>query len=203
MHFVPSVSTATRAPRRGWRRAAASLALLALLCAPSAQAELTQIGERPLTHPAREPRLRVRRAPDDEDAEDVQRDDDVQRGDVARDDAPVDRGGGEGRRRPRCRHAQGDRDEGEDRPRAGGAQQRREPAHLAAAVAGAPQAPPRVLPQQVQALTEAGVLGRDRRAVVDGRAPVAVRGHRPATSGSSGLRVRKTWSGRPFSTISR
>ena len=27
-------------------------------------------------------------------------------------------------------------------------------------------------------------------------------GHSPATSGSSALRVRKTWSGRPFSTIS-
>ena len=27
--------------------------------------------------------------------------------------------------------------------------------------------------------------------------------HSPATSASSGLRVRKTWSGRPFSTISR
>ena len=87
--------------------------------------------------------------------------------------------------------------------RAVGAQQRGEPAQLAPAAAGAAQAPARVLPQQVQALAEAGVLGRDRRAVVDGRAPVAVRGHRPATSGSSGLRVRKTWSGRPFSTISR
>ena len=31
----------------------------------------------------------------------------------------------------------------------------------------------------------------------------AMRAHRPLTSGSRGLRVRKTWSGRPFSTISR
>ena len=54
MRFVPAQPTATRAPRRGWRRAAASLALLGMLarlCAPSAQAELLQIGERQLDVP--------------------------------------------------------------------------------------------------------------------------------------------------------
>ena len=57
--------------------------------------------------------------------------------------------------------------------------------------------------EQVQALAEARVLGCHGRAIVDGRTPVTVRHQRPATSGSSGLRVRKTWSGSPFSTISR
>jgi len=51
MRFVPAQPTATRAPRRGWRRGAALLGMLALLCAPSAQAELLQIGERQLDVP--------------------------------------------------------------------------------------------------------------------------------------------------------
>ena len=57
---------------------------------------LAQVGERPLPDPAGQVGLRVGRAPDDQDAEDVERDDDVQRRDVAGDDPLVDRGGGQG-----------------------------------------------------------------------------------------------------------
>ena len=51
MRSVPAVPTAGRGAPRGWRRVAAPLALLAVLCASSAQAELMQIGERQLDVP--------------------------------------------------------------------------------------------------------------------------------------------------------
>ena len=53
------------------------------------------------------------------------------------------------------------------------------------------------------ACARARSVPRRRRRRSSRRTSAAWRAHRPATSRSSGLRVRKTWSGRPFSTISR
>ena len=69
-----------------------------------------------------------------------------------------------------------ERDEHQDQPRAVGAQQHEQAAQLAAAAGGLAQAPEEV---------------------------VAARAQKPATSRSGETRLRKTWSGSPFSTISR
>ncbi len=157
-----------------------------------------QILQRALADPADELGLRVRRAPIDERADDERRDDEVQRADVAGHDPVVDRELGQWRRCERGCGRRDQREEHEHDPTAVGAQQRREPAQLAPAPAGRAQAAAQLGRRQRPAAL--GVLLGDRVARV--RDLRSGRTHRPATSGSRGLRVRNTWSGRPFWTIS-
>ncbi len=95
---------------------------------------------------------------------------------VAAADAVVDRAAGEVGRHERGGGGQEQRDHRQRRAGAVGAQQGDELAQPAPAAVVATKDEPEVVP---------------------------ARAHSPATSGSAGLRFRKTWSGSPFSAISR
>ena len=139
-----------------------------------------QVLQRALADPADEVGLRVRRRPAHQRADDERDDDEVQRADVALLDAVVDRELRQRRRRERGRGRGDERDEHRDDARRG---------RDAAARAG------RAACARARRSGAGGARCR-------GAARRALAGHSPATSGSSALRVRKTWSGRPFSTIS-
>ena len=144
-----------------------------------------QVLQHPLADPADEVRLDVGGAPVDEGADQEREDDEGERREVARHDPLVDRELGQRRRRERRGRAREQRGEHEARAPAIRAQQRQQPAQLATTAAGrAPAAHDLVAPR-----AGPGAVRFTRRA------------HSPATA-SRGLRVRNTWSGRPFSAIS-
>ena len=138
-----------------------------------------QVLERALTHPADEVGLGVGGDAVDDRGDEEDDHDPVKRRRVVAADALVDgqlgqRGGGQCRRGGRDQ-----RDEHRHHPPPIRSQDLGQPAQLATAPAGL-----------LQASAQLGAAGGDGA-------------HRPATSDSIGLRVRKTWSGSPFSTISR
>ena len=143
-----------------------------------------QVGERALSDPADEIGLHVGHRPHDQRRDEEGDDHDYERVDVALHDPFVDRRAGEQRGGERGRCAEHEGNEHHEGARAIRLDQRQQPAQVAPAraFAGALPGPLRTGPTRTSA---------------DDRA------HSPLTSRSRGLRVRKTWSGRPFSTISR
>ena len=136
-----------------------------------------QVLQRALADPPGQVGLQVGADPDEDRRGDEEDHDHVEHALVAGLDPVVDRLLGERRRGERGAGADDERDEHERDPALVGREQQREPLELAPASARALQAAPQLV----------GVEAA----------------HSPAVSGSRGLRVRKTESGRPFSTISR